>query len=88
MTTSSTRTMLASAAGQARRQLLRLVGYRRGQLVLAVLLGAVLGGGFMAVASNGLSAEHGGGPGYSVVGQFDQHPIDHHGRDGHDGGER
>ena len=67
----------------------RLMGRRRPQLLFAVLLGTIIGGGFTAVASVGLGDhEHEGGAAVSVSGQAgdqsgdsnDYSGYDHHNR--------
>jgi hypothetical protein len=57
---------LRAATGWARQRGAALIRRRRAQLVVAVLFGALLGGGFVA-ASTGLSeGGHGRGAGFSV----------------------
>ncbi len=85
MTKSSLKSNLDTAINRGRRLLHKLLAFRRGQLVLAVLVGAVLGGGFMAAASKGLDGPQDGDPGHSVVSASDQHPMD---PSGYDAGER
>jgi hypothetical protein len=60
-----------------------LVRHRRAQLLIAVLFGAVIGGGFVAVTSSGVGAdEHSDRPGVSVMDQSDPYRMDNSGYDG------
>jgi hypothetical protein len=61
---------------------LRLAQSRRGQLVVAVLFGAILGGGFVAAASTVSAGVGHPGPGVPMVGQFDHHRMGHFGEYG------
>ncbi len=87
MKTATTGARTAWLRGLDRTQ--RLLGRRRPQLLFAVLLGTIIGGGFTAVASVGLGDhEHEGAVGVWVSGQpsgrsgdlNDYSGYDHHNR--------
>ncbi|MET3803307.1 hypothetical protein ABIB25_000291 [Nakamurella sp. UYEF19] len=75
MTTSTDRRLRAMAA-KGRSRLGFLARNRRGQLAMAVLFGAIVGGGFVGVASSGLGEHDGrGGPGMSSFEQGGPHSM-------------
>lgn len=70
---------LQSAMRWGRQRLVALTRHRRGQLLVAVLFGAILGGVFVAAASTGMGRDAPSGrPGFSVVDHW-EHPMDHSG---------
>lgn len=62
------------------RRLTGVLRHRRAQLVVAVMFGAVIGGGFVA-ASLGDAGSEGGAPVHSMVGQHDRGFMDGSGYD-------